>query len=138
MPNDPQTTDPTPYVLIGGETAVRNLVDRFHDLMDEDQDFYSIRKLHAASLSGAREKLIMFLSGWLGGPPLYLEAFGHPRLRARQMPFFIGIFERDQWIACMVRATEEAGVDVQMKHRLAQAFFQTADFMRNQPNQRDE
>lgn len=80
----------------------------------------------------------MFLSGWLGGPPLYLDTFGHPRLRARHLPFSIGTSERDQWLACMVRAMEETGVDVQMKHRLAQAFFQTADFMRNQPMQRDD
>lgn len=138
MPSDPQTPDSTPYVLIGGEAAVRNLVNRFYNLMDEDPDFYGIRKLHAASLSGAREKLFMFLSGWLGGPPLYIDTFGHPRLRARHMPFSIGISERDQWLACMVRAMEETGVDVQMKHRLAQAFFQTADFMRNQPIRRDD
>lgn len=138
MPSDPQTSESTPYVLIGGEAAVRNLVNRFYDLMDEDPDFYGIRKLHTASLSGAREKLFMFLSGWLGGPPLYIDAFGHPRLRARHMPFSIGISERDQWLACMVRAMEETGVDVQLKHRLAQAFFQTADFMRNQPIRRDD
>jgi hemoglobin len=80
----------------------------------------------------------MFLSGWLGGPPLYIDTFGHPRLRARHKPFSVGISERDQWMACMVRAMEETGVDAQMKHRLAQAFFQTANFMRNQPMQRDD
>jgi hemoglobin len=138
MPSDPQTPDSTPYVLIGGEAAVRNLVNRFYDLMDEDPDFYGIRKLHPVSLAGSREKLFMFLSGWLGGPPLYIDTFGHPRLRARHKPFSVGISERDQWMACMVRAMEETGVDAQMKHRLAQAFFQTANFMRNQPMQRDD
>jgi hemoglobin len=138
MPSDPQTPDSTPYVLIGGEAAVRNLVNRFYDLMDEDPDFYGIRKLHPVSLAGSREKLFMFLSGWLGRPPLYIDTFGHPRLRARHKPFSVGISERDQWMACMVRAMEETGVDAQMKHRLAQAFFQTANFMRNQPMQRDD
>jgi hemoglobin len=138
MPSEPQTPESTPYELIGGEAAVRSLVNRFYDLMDEDPDFYGIRKLHAASLSGAREKLFMFLTGWLGGPPLYIDAFGHPRLRARHMPFTIGISERDQWMACMVRAMEETGVDDHMKHRLAQAFFKTADFMRNQPTRRND
>jgi hemoglobin len=138
MPSDPQTPDSTPYVLIGGEAAVRNLVNRFYNLMDEDPDFYGIRKLHPVSLAGSREKLFMFLSGWLGGPPLYIDTFGHPRLRARHKPFSVGISERDQWMACMVRAMEETGVDAQMKHRLAQAFFQTANFMRNQPMQRDD
>jgi len=134
MPSESQTPKSTPYDLIGGEVAVRKLVNHFYDLMDEDPDYFGIRKLHAASLSNAREKLFMFLSGWLGGPPRYMDAFGHPRLRARHLPFAIGISERDQWMACMVRAMEETGVDDQLKHRLAQSFFQTADFMRNQAN----
>lgn len=137
MPSEPQTPESTPYQLIGGEAAVRNLLNRFYDLMDEDPDFYCVRKLHAASFSGAREKLFVFLSGWLGGPPLYIDFFGHPRLRARHMPFTIGISERDQWMACMVRAMEGTGINDRMKHRLAQSFFQTADFMRNQASSRD-
>lgn len=60
----------TPYDLAGGAPAVRKLVDRFYDLMDEDPDFYAIRKLHPRTLDGSREKLFKFLMGWLGGPPL--------------------------------------------------------------------
>jgi hemoglobin len=134
MPSHPQDPESKPYVLIGGEAGVQKLVNRFYDLMDEDPDYFGIRKLHPASLSTARQKLFMFLSGWLRGPPLYTNAFGHPHLRAKHLPFAIGISERDQWMACMVRAMEETGVDDDMKHRLARAFFQTADFMRNQPN----
>ena len=63
------------------------LVDRFYDLMDETPEFYVIRKLHPQDLAGSREKLFMFLSGWLGGPPLYVEKHGHPMLRARHLPF---------------------------------------------------
>jgi len=121
----------TPYELIGGETKVRALVDRFYDLMDSEPGFRGIRKLHQPDLAQAREKLFMFLSGWLGGPPLYMQKHGHPMLRARHLPFAIGTPERDQWMACMTRAMEETGVEEKLRKRLVQSFFQTADFMRN-------
>jgi hemoglobin len=121
----------SPYNFIGGEEKVRALVNRFYDLMDEDPDFYGIRKLHPASLDGSREKLFMFLSGWLGGPPVYVEAFGHPRLRARHLPFAIGESERDQWMACMTQALADAGVETSMRERLVASFANTADWMRN-------
>ncbi|MCA3060006.1 MAG: group II truncated hemoglobin, partial [Rhodocyclaceae bacterium] len=91
-----EPTDPgqSPYLLLGGEAAVRRLVDAFYDQMDEDPDFFGIRKLHPASLAASRDKLYMFLTGWLGGPPLYTSEFGHPRLRARHLPFAIGEAER--------------------------------------------
>jgi hemoglobin len=73
----------------------------------------------------------MFLSGWLGGPPLYMQKHGHPMLRARHLPFAIGTPERDQWMACMTLAMEETGVEEKLLKRLVQSFFQTADFMRN-------
>jgi hemoglobin len=82
-------------------------------------------------LDTARDKLYWFLSGWLGGPNLYIEQFGHPRLRARHMPFSIGIQERDQWVACMAQAMNELKVDPDLANRLNQSFLQTADWMRN-------
>ncbi len=121
----------TPYDLIGGEEKVRALIARFYDLMDHDPDYYGIRKLHPASLNGSREKLFMFLTGWLGGPPLYEQAYGHPRLRARHMHVAIGISERDQWMACMTRAMVDIGVEGKLRERLVQSFMKTADFMRN-------
>ena len=121
----------TPYDLIGGESQVRKLVDRFYDLMDEDPDFYGIRKLHPTTLEGSREKLFKFLMGWLGGPPLYEQEFGHPRLRARHLPFAIASSERDQWMACMTRAMADTGLEESLRKRLVQSFFQTADWMRN-------
>ncbi len=121
----------TPYDLIGGEEKVRALIARFYDLMDHDPDYYGIRKLHPASLDGSREKLFMFLTGWLGGPPLYEQAYGHPRLRARHMHVAIGISERNQWMACMTRAMIDIGVEGKLRERLVQSFMKTADFMRN-------
>jgi hemoglobin len=127
MPNPERT----PYQLIGGEEKVRALVTRFYDLMDEDPDYFGIRKLHPPSLDGSREKLFMFLTGWLGGPPIYADAFGHPRLRARHLPFAIGPIERDQWMACMAQALSDVGVEADMRARLVASFANTADWMRN-------
>lgn len=132
-PSDNTTPNPerSPYVQIGGEAVVRKLVDAFYDRMDEDPDYFAIRKLHPQSLSGSRDKLFMFLSGWLGGPPLYVNEFGHPRLRARHLPFPIGETERDQWMACMREALVIAGVEEGLKKQLIASFANTADWMRN-------
>ena len=121
----------TPFDLVGGEQNVRKLVDRFYDLMDEDPDYFGIRQLHPASLAGSREKLFKFLMGWLGGPPLYEQEYGHPRLRARHLPYAIASAERDQWMACMIRAMADVDLEESLRKRLAQSFFQTADWMRN-------
>ncbi len=120
-----------PYVTLGGEPAVRALVDRFYDLMDLEPAYAGIRSLHPTDLGGSRDKLFWFLCGWLGGPDLYIQRFGHPRLRARHLPFDIGISERDQWMACMVQAMGEEGVSAELSDRLTRSFFGTADWMRN-------
>lgn len=126
-------TDPTPYERLGGAQRLRELVDRFYDLMDLEPAFAGIRRLHPTALEGSREKLFMFLSGWLGGPPLYVARYGHPMLRARHLPFPIGTAERDQWMQCMIRAMEEIGVEAGLRGALAQGFAGTADWMRNRP-----
>ena len=127
---DPQ---PTPYELLGGDARVRELVNRFYDLMDLEPAYRELRAVHGSTLESAREKLYLFLSGWLGGPPLYVERHGHPMLRARHLPFAIGTVERDQWMACMKQAMEELEVPGELRAGLEQAFFKTADWMRNRP-----
>ncbi len=122
----------TPYEWIGGQDRVRALVDRFYDLMDLESGYRELRAAHGSELTAARDKLYLFLSGWLGGPQTYTERFGHPRLRMRHMPFAIGIPERNQWLACMDQAMGETGVDPALRERLKTSFFQTADWMRNQ------
>lgn len=123
----------THYERLGGSEAIRRLVDRFYDLMDEDPDYYGIRKLHPADLAESRNKLAWFLNGWTGGPPDYIDRFGHPFLRRRHLPFAIGESERDQWMRCMACAMDACGLDSTLKSELTAAFFKTADFMRNQP-----
>jgi hemoglobin len=115
----------------GGEPAVRALVDHFYDLMDLEPAFRALRALHPSTLDGSRDKLYWFLCGWLGGPQHYVERFGHPMLRARHLPFAIGIRERDQWMACMGQAMRELGMDPELAARLENAFAGTADWMRN-------
>ncbi len=121
----------TTYEKIGGDATVANLSVRFYALMDSVPQFAELRAMHPPSLEGSSEKLYMFLSGWLGGPDLFVEKFGHPRLRGRHMPFAIGVQERDQWVACMVLAMEEVGIEAGIRAKLLENFFNTADFMRN-------
>ncbi len=131
MADDPATSERTPYAMLGGDAAVRALVDAFYDRMDLEESFAGIRALHPASLAGARDKLYWYLSGWLGGPSLYIERFGHPRLRARHLPFPIGTPERDQWLACMRMAMADVAVPDSLATGLLDAFAGTADWMRN-------
>jgi hemoglobin len=121
----------TPFQWIGGEERVHALTDRFYDLMDLEPAYKELRAAHGTELTQAREKLFMFLCGWLGGPSYYTDQFGHPRLRMRHMPFAIGIKERDQWVACMDQAMTETQVPAELRERLKNSFFQTADWMRN-------
>ena len=119
------------YDLLGGETGIRTLVDRFYDIMDSSPEAKDIRALHAKSLSQSREKLFLFLTGWSGGPSLYIEKYGHPRLRQRHMPFSIGDIERDQWMWCMTKSVDEMDVLPAVKEHLKTRFTEVADFMRN-------
>ncbi|MEO5932733.1 MAG: group II truncated hemoglobin [Duganella sp.] len=127
---EPQTL----YEVIGGEARVRDMVDRFYDLMELESEFALLRAAHPPTLDNARARLFMFLSGWMGGPDLYIEAHGHPRLRMRHMPFAIGTKERDQWLRAMAWAMEDVGIDEALRVRLMESFYQTADWMRNKPD----
>ena len=131
METQQQPKQDTPFARIGGEEAVRALVDRFYDLMDLEPAYAALRATHGSDLAKARQHLFWFLCGWLGGPQHYTGRFGHPRLRQRHMPFTIGIRERDQWLACMDQAMGETEVEPALRARLQASFFQTADWMRN-------
>lgn len=127
--NRPQQA--TLYQLIGGDAKVRALVDRFYDLMDLEVEFSTLRAMHPPTLDGSRDKLYHFLSGWSGGPDLYTPVHGSPFLRARHLPFAIGMTERDQWLTCMLLAMQELGYTESEQDVLLNAFFRTADWMRN-------
>lgn len=116
---------------MGGEGGLRGLVDAFYDRMDADAAHRGIRDLHPASLAGSRDKLFWFLCGWTGGPDHFVSRFGHPRLRARHLPFAIGESERDQWMACMSGAMADVNLDAALRDHLLSALRPTADWMRN-------
>ncbi len=124
------------YELLGGDKTgienIRLLVETFYDTMDSDPKAAKLRAIHQPDLTEAREKLFMFLSGWTGGPQLYIERYGHPRLRARHMPFAIGETERDQWMYCMISAMHKIGIEEPILTKLATQLYGVADFMRNQ------
>lgn len=121
----------THYERIGGEQKIRALVQRFYQLMDELPEAYGIRKLHAEDLQGASDKLFKFLSGWMGGPQLFVQEFGEPFLRRRHFPFAIADAERDQWMLCMNQALNDVVEDVALRQELSAAFAKVADHMRN-------
>jgi hemoglobin len=125
----------TPYERIGGEVAVRKLCHTFYQTMCDTTQTSLIRALHPSNIQISEEKLYLFLTGWLGGPPLYTDLYGHPRLRARHLPFSIGIEERDQWLYCMAQALKALEIDDLFAQQLMSSFVQTADFMRNRPEQ---
>lgn len=127
-----ENTQITPYELIGGEAAVLGLVERFYFFMDTLPEAAGIRAMHAADLSDARSKLFKFLSGWLGGPDLFIREYGHPRLRQRHFPFAIDANARDQWMLCMNKALDEITMDANFRQNLTQALQQLATHMINQ------
>jgi hemoglobin len=121
----------TPFEQFGGEVGVRALVDAFYDRMDFEPQFQAIRVLHPSTLDGSRDKLFWFFCGWMGGPNHYIERFGHPRLRARHMPFPIGSPERDAWMACMTMALDDCSTEPLQAAWLLGQLSGTADWMRN-------
>ena len=127
----PEQPSDTPYQRLGGESGVRQLVDHFYDLMQLEPQFASLRAMHPTNSDETREKLYLFLSGWLGGPDLYSPRFGHPRLRMRHFPYAIGTRERDDWMACMLQTLDDVVPDPVLRRQLHEAFAGTADWMRN-------
>jgi len=131
QPTDVEESQLSLYELIGGAEKLRELVDRFYDLMALEPAFQTVLLMHPKPLDNSRDKLFMFLSGWMGGPGLYIEKYGHPRLRARHLPFQIGLAERNQWLLCMREAMKDMQLEDKLQDRLLYAFYETADFMRN-------
>jgi hemoglobin len=124
-------TLPSHFKQLGGEEGVRLLVDRFYDLMETAPEGAGIRALHPPDLTRSREKLFLFLVGWSGGPPLYVEKHGHPMLRARHLPFPIGAAEADAWVWCMDRALDEHTMEDELRTYLKDRFRAVASHMRN-------
>lgn len=116
---------------LGGESGIKKLVDTFYDLMDSLPEVETIRHMHPKNLSTSREHLFDFLVFRFGGEQRYLEKRGHPRMRARHMPFAIGKSERDQWLFCMDLALKKMNYESELEDFLFVFFVEFAEKMRN-------
>lgn len=119
----------TPFEEIGGAEQVRNLSDAFYDVIEEESPM--LRAMLPASTKNTRKKLAMYLSGWLGGPPLYEEKWGHPRLRMRHLPFSIGTAEAAEWMRCMRAAMDRVDLAEPLRTFLDERLSPLAMHMRN-------
>jgi hemoglobin len=119
------------FVRIGGLEPIERLVDRFYFHMDTLPEASGIRAMHPPNLAPVKRVLTHFLTEWMGGPQAYSIERGHPRLRRKHMTFSIGPAERDAWMQCMRLALAEVVPDTALQTQLAEAFFKTADFIRN-------
>lgn len=128
MPSDPT---PSVYDQLGGAAGLRALVDRFYALMDTLETAQTIRAMHPADLTGSADKLFDFLSGWTGGPPLFVQKHGHPMLRARHLPYAIDTEAARQWMVCMIKALDEQVHDDTLRESLKHSFVKVAAHMRN-------
>lgn len=125
------TENMTPYDLLGGEIVLKQLVERFYLYMDTLPETQTIRHLHAKNLHSAQLKLYKFLSGWLGGPSLYMQEYGHPRLKRRHFPFAIGHSEKTQWMLCMNKSLDDMAIDSRLREQLREALDQLSTHMIN-------
>ena len=125
------TEQQTPYLLMGGEKAISSLVERFYFYMDTLPDAKELRAIHAPDLSAAKDKLYKFLTGWLGGPDLFIQQYGHPRLRQRHFPFKVDQQVRDQWVLCMHKALYEIAMPDELRKNINQAIADLATHMIN-------
>ena len=125
------------YLRLGGKAVLQEFVDHLYDYMVMTPEVDHVRKMHSADLTQARNRLFMFLSGMLGGPALYMEAFGHPRLRRKHLQFEIGNKERDQWLACAQYAADQLDIASYLNEELMQELTAMADHLRNKDTVND-
>lgn len=124
-------SEPNPYQLLGGETGIHQLSEAFYNAMDRLPEAATIRDMHGDNLDTIKERLFEFLSGWLGGPPLFRERQGSVCITSQHRRFPIGEAERDQWLLCMDHALQEVGASDEVKRLLKEPFYRLADFLRS-------
>jgi hemoglobin len=124
----------SPYETIGGHEAVVRLVDRFYHHMDHRPDAAGIRALHDDDLTFDRHKLVAFLSGWLGGPPLYWEGHSNDLVRRRHAHLPVDTSAAQAWLGCMDAALREVVEDEPLRRQLFRNFARAAMGARNTPD----
>lgn len=120
----------TPYEELGGDTQVRSLAEAFYDEIETSAP--ELRAMLPRDTSGSRQKLYEFLSGWTGGPSLYWEKHGHPRLRMRHAPFAIDDHAASEWSRCMDRALSKIKAPEQLRVYLSTELGKAAVSLRNE------
>ncbi len=125
----------TPFQALGAE-GIAELVNTFYDLMDSEPEFQDLRAMHAEDLSGIKEKLTEYLTGWMGGPPLYADKYGTVCMTEPHEHYWIGPKERDEWLACMKLALDTVSDDEQLKKMMEVPLFRIADAVRNRDGAR--
>ena len=118
------------YERVGGEEFFVRLVDRFYAGVATDEVLLRLYP-EQSDLTGARERLRLFLIQYWGGPTTYSDERGHPRLRQRHFPFAIGALERDRWLVHMLAAVEEVSTDEQIRTELTEYMVRAADHVVN-------
>ena len=126
------TPEKTPYEIIGGEQGARALANRFYDIMASDPYAKPLYDMHPQPLDRIRQVFFEFLSGWLGGPDLFAEKYGHPRLRQRHMPFAIDTALKEQWMYCMNKSLDIEIDNPLLREGLRNSLDQLASHMINQ------
>lgn len=121
----------SPYQILGDE-GIRQLANAFYDVMDQSIEAETIRSMHAAQMDKIKDKLYEYLTGWMGGPPLYSEKTGTVCLTDPHKPYWIGPNERDQWLACMDEALVRIDASPELIDMLKGPMYQVADTIRNQ------
>lgn len=121
----------TIYDAIGGEETIRLLVRRFYILMDTLPEAKACRDIHPPNLEASEQKLFEYLTGWLGGPPLYVTKHGHPMLRRRHFVASIGSAERDGWLLCFETALAETVEDPRLRQAILEPVRKLAAHMQN-------
>lgn len=96
----------TSFQSAGGEAGIRQLVDDFYRFMDELPEAQTIRAMHKPDLTASRDKLTLFLCGWMGGPKLYHDKYGGINIPRDHAHLPVGAAERDAWLLCMEKALE--------------------------------
>ena len=119
------------YQLIGEINGTRELANTFYDIMEQDPQVQELLAIHPLPLDNVREKFYEFLSGWLGGPPLFANKYGHPRLRKRHAPFTVSPKLKTQWMYCMDKALTQCIDNPEVVAALHQAFDDLAEHMIN-------
>lgn len=122
----------TLYEAIGGDQTVRALCRRFYELMDTLPEAKNCRAIHPPDLSLSEEKFYDYMTGYLGGPPVYVEKHGHPMLRRRHFVAPIGAQERDEWLLCFRRAMEDTVEHPKLREIIMVPVEKLAFHMQNQ------